>query len=158
MQEEKMFRSMLLAGLVLSLQPLAACAQFKTSAEVVKAKAAASKVDADGNQVITVTLTVDKGWHLYANPVNNEAFEPNATEVTVSGKVKPVSVKAVYPKGQLQKDKDVGDMSIYTGTVSIKVNVKRAKGDKAPLALTVRINACNEKKCLEQSKVKLDVP
>jgi DsbC/DsbD-like thiol-disulfide interchange protein len=148
---------MLLATFGLSLLPLTAFAQLKASADVVKAKVSASKVDADGNQVITVTLTIDKGWHLYANPVKNENFEENATEVSVAGKVKPISVKTAYPKGQIQKDKDVGDMSIYTGTVVIKVNVKRAKGDKAPLALTVRINACNEKKCLEQSKVKLEV-
>ena len=39
------------------------------SDSVVKATAAAAKPDADGKQTVTLTLAIDKGWHLYANPV-----------------------------------------------------------------------------------------
>ncbi len=41
----------------------------KTSADVVKATATADKPDADGKQTVTITLNIEKPWHLYANPV-----------------------------------------------------------------------------------------
>src|SRR5262249_33401290 len=46
----------------------------KRSDSVVKvtAKAEPEKPGADGKQVVIVTLIIDKGWHLYANPVGPE--------------------------------------------------------------------------------------
>src|SRR4051794_7108444 len=92
---------LLLAG----VQPAAAVTR---SDEFVKAKATADKPTEDGTQVITLTLSVEKGFHTYANPLPKE-FPGVATTVKVAGKVKPEDVKVEYPKGKFVKDKDAGD-------------------------------------------------
>src|SRR4051812_39497707 len=93
----------LLAGLVvLALAggtPDASARPVKRSDAVVKVSAAATRPDADGNQTLTLTLDVEKPWHLYANPVANKDLEDNQTEVTVEGKLKPEKVQVEYPAG-----------------------------------------------------------
>src|SRR5262245_15872359 len=126
----------------------------KTSEAVVKVSAKAEKPDADGKQVVTVTLEVDKGWHTYANPVGLEDLESSQTVVDVSGKNKPELVKVDYPKGKLVKDV-VGDYSIYEGKVTIKATVQRTKGDSEPLEVKVSFQACSDKACLVPATVKL---
>src|SRR5262245_20509765 len=54
--------------------PAADAPKAKNSAGKVKAVAAASAADEAGMQTVTLTLTIDKGWHIYANPVGNESM------------------------------------------------------------------------------------
>ena len=42
--------------------------------------------------------------------------------------------------------------------VRIKLTVQRAKGDTEPLELTVKLQACTDKKCLLPATVKVSVP
>src|SRR5688572_15752352 len=70
----------------------------KKSDSEVKVTATAKK-DAQGNEVVTVNLEINKGWHVYANPVGNEDLAPAQTTVTVNSKTKPKEVKVVYPDG-----------------------------------------------------------
>lgn len=130
----------------------------KRSDAVVKAAAKADKPAADGKQTVTVTLTVDNGWHVYANPVGNETLDSAQTQVLVAGKVKPKAVKVDYPKGNVVKDMLVGDYKVYEGKVEIKATVERAAGDTGPLEVTVKLQACNEKTCLLPATIKLTVP
>jgi DsbC/DsbD-like thiol-disulfide interchange protein len=118
----------------------------------IKVTAAADKPGADGKQVITVTLTIDKGWHTYANPAGDLG---TPTVVKVEGK-KGDEVKVDYPEGKLVKDK-FGDMIIYEGSAAIKVTVARAAGD-SPLKLKVKVQACNEETCLQPATVEVSVP
>jgi DsbC/DsbD-like thiol-disulfide interchange protein len=133
----------------------AAHAQLKKSDTVVKAEAKADKVGEDGTQVVTITLTIDKGWHVYANPVGNEDLTDTQTTVSVSSKNKLQDVKVDYPAGKLVKDKTVGDYKTYEGTVTIKVTVRRAKGDTEPLDVAVKVQACSDSSCLAGSTIKL---
>jgi DsbC/DsbD-like thiol-disulfide interchange protein len=129
----------------------------KKSDSEVKTTAKAGKIGEDGTQVVTVTLTINKGWHIYANPVDNKDQEDAQTVVTISGKTKPEDVKVEYPAGKLIKDKLVGDYRIYEDKVEIKATVKRAKGDTGPLEATVKFQACNDKTCLQGAKVTVPV-
>ena len=52
-----------------------------TSDSVVKATAVADKPGPDGKQTVTLTLAIDKGWHLYANPVGTDDLAPVQTVV-----------------------------------------------------------------------------
>jgi DsbC/DsbD-like thiol-disulfide interchange protein len=136
----------------------AAAAQLKKSDTVVKVEAKGDKPAADGTQVVTVTLTIDKGWHLYANPVGNDDLLTNQVTVSVSSKNKLQDVKVEYPAGKVVKDKVVGDYKTYEGTVTIKATVRRAKGDSEPLDVAVRVQACDASTCLVPATVKLTVP
>jgi hypothetical protein len=132
-------------------------AQAKKSEAVVKATATADKPDADGKQTVTVTLDIEKPWHLYANPVNNDELDNAKTVVTVNAKVKPEAVKVDYPAGKVHADKD-GKYDIYEGKVTIKAHVKRAKGDSSPLEVSIKLQACDKSRCLFPSTIKVAVP
>ena len=98
--------------------------QLKKSDAYVKITAEPGPVDSAGKQVITLKVVIDKGWHIYANPVGLADLEGGQTRVEVKGaKV----LKADYPAGKLNKDKIVGDHNIYEDSVVIKVEVERGK-------------------------------
>ena len=150
--------ALLLAGFFAVCASGPAQAQGKKSDSVVLVTATATKPDASGKQVVTVTMKMDKGWHTYANPVGLEDLKPAQTIVTVTGKAKPKEVKVDYPPGKLVKDKMLGDYRVYEDKVEIKAAVTRAKGDTGPLEVTVKIQACDEKTCLLPASVKVMVP
>lgn len=148
-----------LALLVLLLgQTGIAMAQAKKSDAVVKVEAKAdSKPDANGKQTISITLDIDKGWHVYANPVENEDLASVQTSVAIASKVKLDDIKIMYPAG---KPYGKGDEAhkIYEGKVTIKAEVKRASGDAGPLEVSIKLQACNDKTCLFPVTVKKEVP
>jgi uncharacterized protein YyaL (SSP411 family) len=129
----------------------------KRSDSVVKVKAEAGKPDADGKQLVTLTFTIDDDWHIYANPVAKD-FPGIPTTITVTAYTKPEEVKVDYPKGKLVKDEFTGDYYVYEGTLAIKTTVRRAKDDTSPLQISVKVQACNQSKCLLPATIKLKAP
>jgi DsbC/DsbD-like thiol-disulfide interchange protein len=147
---------------VVAADPLrwpAAQAGLKKADAVVKvsAKADPDKPGADGQQVVTVSFEIDKGWHIYANPVGDKDYESAATVVEVRAKNPPV-VKVEYPTGV--KDKTEGNHYVYEDKVAIKATVRRTGDDTGPLEVSATFQACNdkEKACLRRATVKLTVP
>jgi DsbC/DsbD-like thiol-disulfide interchange protein len=144
----------LLAGVVGLTGANTACAQAKKSEDNVKITVKAEK-PADGKQVVTVTLEVAKGWHVYANPVGNPDLVSSQTAVTFNSGGKPVPAKVVYPEGALVKDKVVGDYKVYEGTVTLKATIDRPTD--GPVEAEVAFQCCDENRCLLPSKVKVKV-
>jgi DsbC/DsbD-like thiol-disulfide interchange protein len=128
----------------------------KSDAEV-KVTVSARKPDASGMQTLTVTLNVNKGWHIYANPVGNSTLAEAATKVVkVTAKEKVEDVKPAYPAGKLIRDKDVGNYKVYEDKVEIPVTLKRTAGDISPLQVELRFMACSDKGvCLMPATVKI---
>jgi DsbC/DsbD-like thiol-disulfide interchange protein len=146
------------AGLAtLALNAAPAAAQATKSDSVVKIETAADKPDADGKQVVTLKLAIDKGWHLYANPIPKD-FPGIPVEVKFAGKTKPAGFKVDYPEGKEVKDATIGDYKVYEDKAEIKITVQRAKDDAGPLELNVKLQACTDKKCLLPATVKVSVP
>jgi hypothetical protein len=114
-------------------------AEPRRSDEVVKAAAQAAPPGTEGKQVVTVTLTTDKHWYIWANPSGDALIMPLPTVVTVEGK-KADDVRVDYPEGNPLTDPDIGNRFIWTGTIKIKVTVQRGKDDP-PLTLKVRVQA-----------------
>ncbi len=132
-------------------------AQVQKSDSKVKITAKAEKPGPDGKQLVTLTLAIENGWHLYANPVGNEDFADNQTVVSAVPKSKHQVLKIAYPPGKVMKDKTVGDYKVYEDTVAIKVEVRRAKDSTEPLELNVKLQACNDKTCLLPATAKVKV-
>jgi DsbC/DsbD-like thiol-disulfide interchange protein len=130
-------------------------AQGKKSDAVVKVKAEAGKANADGTSNVEVTLTVERGWHIYANPVGLEDQADAATTVTVGGTAKAESVD--YPPGKLVKDKVLGDYKVYEGKVTITAKVRRPSGGGA-IDLAIKFQACSDSRCLVPATVNVSVP
>jgi DsbC/DsbD-like thiol-disulfide interchange protein len=129
----------------------------KGSAAKVTVQANATKTDAAGNQQITMKLTIEKGWHIYANPLDNADLKGNETKVTVTGQAKPLDVKTAYPAGKLVTVHGQ-TARIYEGEVTLTTTVRRASGDNAALQVTIDVNACNATSCLPSGEIKLSVP
>ena len=140
-----------LALLVALVVPVSA--RPKGSDGVVKATATASKPDADGKETVTITLTIDPKYHLYANPVGNPDFDSN--QVVVSFKNGTAS-KIAYPAGVVKEDKIVGDYKIYKGKATITAVVKRAKPTD-PIAVDIKVAACDKSSCLAPATIKVSV-
>jgi DsbC/DsbD-like thiol-disulfide interchange protein len=134
-----------------------ALAQAKKSDSVVKVDIQADKPDANGSQTITITLDIEKGWHVYANPVENEDLTNAQTVVRVASKSKLENVKVEYPNGKLQQESGE-KFKIYEGRVAIKAQVKRARSDNTPLEISITLQACNDKTCLQPVTIKKEVP
>lgn len=146
-----------LVSLAVSALSLSAGGLAKSDSKV-KATAVAGKLDATGKQVITLTLDIEKGWHLYANPVGNEDFAGNKTEVVVKGAVNPDATKVAYPKGDPYKQAGQSFM-IYEHQIRIPILVQRT--EKGSVDLFIRVNACSEGDngvCLPGGTVKVQVP
>lgn len=134
-----------------------ASAQAKKSDGVVKVDAKADKPDADGKQTITITLDIEKPWHIYANPVENEDLTSVQTVVSVASKGKLEDVKVEYPAGKLQGEQSE-KYKVYEDKVVIKARIKRASGNDSPLEVTIKLQACNDKSCLVPATIKKELP
>lgn len=134
-----------------------ALGQARKSDSLVKVDATADKPDADGKQTVTLTLEIDRGWHIYANPVDNEDLASVQTVVSIASKGKLDEVKIEYPAGKQEGEKDL-KYKVYEDKVVIKARVKRAKGNNDPLEVTIKLQACNDKTCLQPATIKKEVP
>jgi uncharacterized protein len=129
----------------------------KKSDDEVKVTARAEKIGADGRQKVTITLAVNKGWHIYANPVDNETLNSARTLVSIKSKAAFEDIKVKYPAGKPSKDASGEKYKIYQDTVHIQADLKRAPGDDSPLEIRVRFMACNDERgvCLLPATVQL---
>ena len=129
----------------------------KTSADVVKINATATKPDVNGKQTVTITLDIQKGWWMYANPVNhnNEFLDGDQVTVKLAAKEK-TQVDVKYPAGKTRRErKEIFD--IYEGAVKIEANVVRTKGDTSPLEISIYVRVFDDKSCLAPVTVKIKV-
>ncbi|HEY8503846.1 MAG TPA: protein-disulfide reductase DsbD domain-containing protein, partial [Gemmataceae bacterium] len=138
-------------------KPLGADPGPRKSDAVVKVTAEAGKAAEGGKQPLTVTITIDKPWHIYANPVGSKILEGADTVVEVRSGGKKLPAEVEYPKGQKVEDPNVGDYFIYGGKVTVKAVVTRAEGDKGPLEVRVWLQACTDAGCLLPAEVKVPV-
>jgi hypothetical protein len=151
-----MRRPILLALLLLGGLHGAVLAGGEKSDSKVKATATATKPDADGKQTVTITLAIEKGFHLLANPVNNELFEGNELSVKITAKEK-IKVDVKYPIGKKKKERQY-EWDIYEGTVKVEAQVVRTKDDVSPLVVNVWVRAFDARGCLLPATIKLTVP
>jgi hypothetical protein len=126
----------------------------KESADVVKAVVKLGEKTPKGDREFTLTLTMASGWHIYANPVENDTLAESQTEVTVMSGKTALMTKVTYPKGKIVNDSDpmIGKYVIYEGTTTISGTIPTGKED---LEFRVKVNACTEKTCLLQSVLKI---
>jgi DsbC/DsbD-like thiol-disulfide interchange protein len=122
-------------------------APVKTRADRLQVEAVAGRQEGDGPQRITLKVSIDEGWYVYANPAGNENLENAALTVTVRADAGPEKVSIDYPAGKLVKDRVVGDWRRYEGRVEIPVTVWRAQGDTGPLEITVHFYPRNAISC-----------
>lgn len=156
MRQSKLILLLTMVGAI-SMISAATQAGEKSDAKV-KATASAKKSGADGKHVITITLDIEKGWYIYANPINanTDTLAGNETRVALQAKGKVMGV-ARYPTGK-QKMDDKYKFDIYEGNVVIQADVQRTLGDASPLEISIHVNACRKGECLLPGVIKLKLP
>lgn len=120
----------------------------------VKVTHVVSKADSAGKQKVTFTLDIKEGWHLYANPVGDEEYAPNATQI----KAKGATIKVTYPPGKVKTDNEGGKVrsfNVYKGKVQIVAEITRSAD--TPAELTLQYNACDSMRCLPTTRAKFKV-
>jgi len=124
-------------------QPVEAKAAVLDSAAHVKA--AAKGVSLADHDEILVTLTIDPGYHVNANPASIDYLIP--TVVTIPS---APEAKITYPRGQVFKPKFSPEgIAVYAGSVQIMAAL--AKGwltSAAQAPLRIEVQTCTEQVCL----------
>jgi uncharacterized protein len=106
------------------------------------------------NDEIVVTLQIDDGYHVNANPASFDYLIP--TSVAFAGLPSP---RTNYPKPSRFKSAFAPDeLAVYEGTVPLVVTVpKGAIATQGELKGEVDVQACDAKICLPPSKLPLSV-
>jgi len=125
----------------------------------VKVSARATKPDAAGKQIVTVTMDINEGWHIYGNPVKNEVLMEAQTQVKIDG-INQEKVEVRYPNGKEKESSVTGKYVVYEGKVAIQAAVQRTPMDANGLEVSVRFMSCHDqsKKCLLPAEVKFKLP
>lgn len=142
------------AGLLVVVAAVPFAAGGGKEAAKVKFAVSAGPVAASGLQTVTVNLEIDKGWHIYANPIKNQDFAEAQTTIKVRSNDKLAGVKVLYPEGKLYTDKKTKlTFQVYEDRVAIPVQVQRTVGSVAPLEVEVFFMVCDENTCRPTKKI-----
>jgi uncharacterized protein len=108
-------------------------------------KAAAQGAAHADHDEILVTLTIDPGYHLNANPASIDYLIP--TVVTVPS---APDAKITYPAGQVFKPKFSPEgISVYEGSVEIRAELPKGRlTSAASTPLRIEVQACTAQICL----------
>ncbi|MDR3637686.1 MAG: DUF255 domain-containing protein [Isosphaeraceae bacterium] len=129
--------------------------------DVLSAEAAldlgGGKVGPGATLDVTVTVTLKKGWHIYANPTSDD-LKP--TTLVVAPDQDATLVKVTYPAGESKQLVSTGDakVAVYEGRVVLAAQVKLGQGPPPDaLKLQLRYQACDDRACLAPATLAVPV-
>jgi uncharacterized protein YyaL (SSP411 family) len=114
--------------------------------------AAAFRERRGDHDAVVITLTIDPGYHINANPASLDYLVPT----TISMPRTP-GAKVVYPTPKTFKPKFVEDIiDVYEGAVVATIDLPKGTGDaEFGAAVAVEFQACNVQTCLLPAKLLL---
>jgi uncharacterized protein len=117
-------------------------------------KATAHGASLAGQDEVIVTLTIDPGYHINANPASADYLIPTAVTIT-----DVPNDRIAYPPGQIFKPKFSPEgISVYEGSVTITAELP--KGGLASVAnapLRIEVQACTDQLCLPPTTLSVPV-
>ncbi len=157
MAKTKIWLSMLIAATFFCLPPLSSGDE-----EAVQARGLLSrdKIHPGETFKIAVVLTINGGWHINANPVNDEFLIPttlvaednNGFKVLQTSYPKPKTGKFEYSEVELQ---------IYSTEAVLGIMANADQGlalGSQKLKLKVSYQACNDRFCMPPKEIGLEIP
>jgi uncharacterized protein len=108
-----------------------------------------------------VSLTIQDGWHIYANPAGLPEMRPTTLGLDPQSEATVRLLEVSYPPGESKVLGSLGTekVALYEGKVQFTARLKLADDAKAGTAkITFRLSyqACNDKLC--QAPARLEVP
>ena len=130
------------------------------SVDVVKAAPEEVTLSPGGSADARVRLTIDKGFHVNANPPSFPYLKPTELEVKPDSGISISFTK--YPD-PLTKSFEFAEkpLAVYEGETLITVRLKAdrtAKAGRTNLAATLRVQACDEKVCYAPGTKEIQIP
>jgi thioredoxin:protein disulfide reductase len=131
-----------------------------TSVGVVLAQSQNTEVSAGGKAEAVVHLSIEKGFHLNANPPSYPYLIATQLEIKPGDGVKvgkvtyPAAITAKFPFAE-------GPLAIYEGDKEIKAELvtdKTAAKGSQTLAAVLRIQACDDQVCYPPGTIDLKIP
>jgi uncharacterized protein YyaL (SSP411 family) len=108
----------------------------------------------------TLTVSIQKGWHIYANPTGLAEMNPTTVALDPAAGTAVSVVKVFYPAGKPQAvDRALPDrVDVYEGRVEFRVRLRLAELTKQPsvtVPLIVSYQACNDRLCQAPAKLRV---
>jgi DsbC/DsbD-like thiol-disulfide interchange protein len=128
---------------------------------VVTASARPAGAIAPGREFdVVVSVTVQDGWHIYANPTGAPELKPTSLELDPASGPSTTLVKVAYPAGEAKVLGSIGTEKIplYEGKVQFTARLRLAADAKpGPVQLTLKLTyqACNDRLCLAPAKLEI---
>lgn len=144
----------LLFSLILLLQGPAAAPPV-----VTVSPAAELVVPVQGSADATLSVTINEGFHIQANPASERYLVPARLELREDPRVR--LGKPIYPPGRQHRLRGADtDLSTYEGRFSIHVSVEASGQEETSLVVEGRLHyqACNDRVCLRPASVPVRIP
>ena len=125
------------------------CLALSTAARAQSADVAAAR---DGDDV-TLTVTVHSGLHAQSHTPLDDSLIPLVVTPAAANGVTWGDIN--YPAPTVETLPAMGKISVYVGTVKIRVAVKAAAD--AALSGLVRLQACDDESCFPPEKLKWSI-
>ncbi len=131
-----------------------------TSVGVVKAIPQPVEVKAGGTSPLVVSLTIQNGYHVNANPPTFSYLKPTQLDITPSD---GISASPIFYPPPVNKKFAFAEkpLAIYEGDSQLKATVKAdtvaIKGEHS-LAALLRIQACDDQVCYPPGQIQLRIP
>lgn len=147
----------LLVILALSVQTMAA--NVKHAPVVSFSEPLFAELKAGGKTEGILTILVQKGFHVQANPASQKYLIPTRLELQAAEDITPG--KPLYPKGKPYRLKGASDdLSVYEDTFQIKIPVKAetsAKEGEHVLHGKLIYQACDDRSCLPPTSIPVEL-
>jgi hypothetical protein len=106
------------------------------------------------HDAITVTVKVDAGYHVNANPASFDYLVATALSVD-----SVPDLRVHYPTAKLFKPAFAADgLKVYAGTITLKGTApKGSMANRNPLAATLAVQACDDEVCLPPATLPLKI-
>jgi thioredoxin:protein disulfide reductase len=126
---------------------------------LVRVSAPAVTIAAGEKATVVVTLTIESGWHINANPPSPDYMIP--TTIEAKGGRGVTTAAPVYPAPHVMKvGFDDNPLSVYDHSARIELPVaaaKTAENGAHVLKGTLRFQSCNDQVCLAPASVPFEI-
>ena len=117
---------------------------------------------AGGSFSITVTVKIDPGLHIYANPTRNDLVPP--TVLSLAPKAGFQLARVDYPAAAFKEYEPAGvagKIGVYEGTIAIKATIdvdRSTPAGDSTLVLKLDHQACDARSCRAPAKLEIELP
>ena len=142
------------------MEEKAPASPLSSSTRFVTATVTPAEMSAGGSAEATVTIAIQHGYHINANPPTFSYLK--ATEVSVENGDAVLVGFIIYPNALTKKFSFAEQpLAVYEGEVAIKLMLKAAKGAAKKtysLPAKLKVQACDDQVCYPPGTIDIPIP